>query len=260
MQERHTNRKQYFKELAQTSRDYYVPYIEQFISITKDVKVLEVGCGEGGNLVPFAKTGCEVIGVDLAVSRISQAKEFFAEGNLKGTFIASDIFKLKDLEKQFDLILLHDVIEHIGNKEQFLLKMKPYLKDNTGIIFIGFPAWQMPFGGHQQIAKSKFISHFPFIHLCPNSLYKAFLSLFGERVDTQKELLEIKKTRCSIERFFKTVRKTNYQIINSRLYFINPHYKAKFGLTPVKLNGVIAKIPYIRNFFSTSCFYIMKNA
>jgi hypothetical protein len=29
-------------------------------------------------------------------------------------------------------------------------------------------------------------------------------------------------------------------------------------LSPRRLNGVIAAIPYIRNFFCTSCFYILK--
>ena len=209
------------------------------------------------NLLPFAELGCDVIGIDIAASRIEQAQNFFITKRQKGTFIASDIFLLKDLQKHFPLILIHDVIEHIDNKEQFLRNLKKYLSPN-GMIFIAFPAWQMPFGGHQQIARSKIISHMPFIHLLPRILYKWILELFSEQESTVKELLTIKYTRCTIEMFRRVVKQTDYQIVNEQLYFINPHYKIKFGLTPHKLNKTIACIPFIRNVFSTSCFYLIR--
>jgi len=52
MQERHIDRKRYFDEQAQTSKNYYIPYIENNIGYLPN-KVLEVGCGEGGNLLSF---------------------------------------------------------------------------------------------------------------------------------------------------------------------------------------------------------------
>lgn len=82
--------------------------------------------------------------------------------------------------------------------------------------------------------------------------------LFSEQESTVKELLTIKYTRCTIEMFRRVVKQTDYQIVNEQLYFINPHYKIKFGLTPHKLNKTIACIPFIRNVFSTSCFYLIR--
>ena len=55
MQQRHLDRWQYFNELANTSRKYYIDYLKSFLPITSDTKVLEIGCGEGGNLLPFAE-------------------------------------------------------------------------------------------------------------------------------------------------------------------------------------------------------------
>ena len=49
MQKRHTDRESYFDEQSQTSKNYYIPYIKEVIGHIPD-KVLEVGCGEGGNL------------------------------------------------------------------------------------------------------------------------------------------------------------------------------------------------------------------
>lgn len=256
MQERHIDRESYFEEQARTSRKYYIPYVCTHIG-TIPPKILEVGCGEGGNLLPFAEMNCEVYGVDMAGSRIEQARLFFLKRKQKGTFIPANIFLLKDFHHLFPLIIVHDVIEHISDKAQFLSDLRKFLTPD-GVIFIGFPAWQMPFGGHQQIARGKVISHLPFIHLLPASIYKWILNVSGEKEDTINELLSIKKTKCSIEKFLSIVDQTNYKIINQQLYFINPHYETKFGLTPRKLNKHITYIPYLRNFVSTSCFYILK--
>lgn len=116
----------------------------------------------------------------------------------------------------------------------------------------------MPFGGHQQICRSKILSHMPFIHLLPTAVYRFLLKVFGEDDDCIKELLSIQKTRISIERFEGFLKKTNLLIQNRTLWLVNPHYKIKFGLSPRKLNRKIAHIPFIRDFLTTSCFYILK--
>lgn len=114
MQQRHENRKTYFQELATTSELHFLPYIHRFTSVTPQSRILEIGCGEGGNLVPFARIGCRVTGIDLSENRIRQARQFFQEERLPATFIASDIFQIIQLEEAFDIILIHDVIEHIS--------------------------------------------------------------------------------------------------------------------------------------------------
>lgn len=257
MQKRQKNRELYFNELSITSKKHFIPYISKFKKIKAGMNILEVGCGDGGNLLPFAEIGCKIIGVDMSGNRIKDAISFFEKNNANGEFIASDIFILKEFEYNFDLIICHDVIEHIDNKRLFMRNLKKYVKPK-GLIFMSFPAWQMPFGGHQQICKSKMVSHFPFIHLLPNAVYKLILQLAGESEDCIKELLEIKKTRTSIELFERLAKQEQIQISNRELYFINPHYEIKFGLKPRKLLHFIGILPYIRNFFTTSCFYILK--
>ena len=51
MQERHQNRNIYFKELSITSRNYFIPYIQYWHTIEAKMNVLEIGCGDGGNLL-----------------------------------------------------------------------------------------------------------------------------------------------------------------------------------------------------------------
>lgn len=153
--------------------------------------------------------------------------------------------------------MVHDVIEHIDDKAGFLKGLKRYLAPG-GVVFIAFPAWQMPFGGHQQIAHSKVVSHFPFLHLLPSPLYKGVLAAAGENEPTIRELMNIKHTRCPIEKFQAALYSTGYRVVDRQLYFINPHYETKFGLKPRKLYGSLSVLPYVRNFFSTSCFYLVQ--
>lgn len=94
MQQRHKDRRLYFKELANTSRDFYIDYVEKWIPVDRKTKVLEIGCGEGGNLLPFAERGCQVMGIDINEQQIENARQYFKENNQIGEFIASDFLLL----------------------------------------------------------------------------------------------------------------------------------------------------------------------
>lgn len=255
---RYINREQYFNELAKTSRSYYLDYIRRFKIFNSSSRILEIGCGEGGNLLPFAELGCYVCGVDLSESKIANAKLFFEKQGVSGAdFFCGDFLQPQSDSNLFDIILIHDVIEHIEpeNKLGFFANAKKFLKSD-GIVFWGFPAWQMPFGGHQQICKSKVCSKVPFVHLLSKGVYKGYLKLFGEEPSRIDELMSIKRARMTVESFEKLCRKSGLVILNRTLWLINPHYEAKFHLHPTKLCGLMSGISYLRNFFSTSCFYI----
>lgn len=258
---RKIDRETYFLELAETSRSYYIDYISPFKKLESHLRIMEIGCGEGGNLLPFAELGCYVEGLDLAPGKISNAISFFEKRNVPGTFHCKNFLDAAPLadEELFDIILLHDVIEHIEPefKSTFISGIRKYLKPD-GVVFIGFPAWQMPFGGHQQICRSKVCSSLPFMHLLPTSLYRSYLGLFKEEQHQIDELLSIKRSKMTIEGFEELCRKEGFEICDRTLWFISPHYKAKFNLRPAKLWKWVGSIPYIRNFFSTSCFYILK--
>ncbi|MDD4416193.1 MAG: class I SAM-dependent methyltransferase [Proteiniphilum sp.] len=259
MQERHSDRLRYFNELANTSREFYIDYVRQYYSISKGCKVLEVGCGEGGNLLPFAEFGCDVTGIDRSEQRILEADSFYESLNIKGKFVSIDFFDMnnRDGNEKYDIVLVHDVIEHIGRKDEFLKHIKQFVAKD-GIIFWRFPAWQMPFGGHQQICRHKYLSKLPFFHLLPRPIYRWLLYSFGEEQTCVDELLDIKECRVPIEKFEKLLKNNDFIQINRYLWFINPHYKQKFSLKPRKLSPILSHIRYIRNFFTTSCWYITK--
>lgn len=124
--------------------------------------------------------------------------------------------------------------------------------------FVAFPAWQMPFGGHQQIARSAVLSHLPFVHLLPAALYRALLRAFGESRATEAELMAIKSTCCTIEVFERCAARAGLVVADRCLWLVNPHYETKFGLRPRRLCAPLAALPWVRNFFSTSCWYVLR--
>ncbi|VAX15450.1 3-demethylubiquinone-9 3-methyltransferase [hydrothermal vent metagenome] len=257
MQERHLNRNKYFDEQVYTTEKYVIPFISDVIAIDPSLSVLEIGCGEGGNLKPFLDIGCKTTGVDLSEKKIENGKRFFSDHPNKDnlTLIAEDIYRSKSLE-QYDLIIMRDVIEHIHDQEKFMSYVKKYLKPGAKF-FLAFPPWYNPFGGHQQICKNKILSVMPYYHILPRSIYSGILKSFNEEQERIEGLLEIKETGITIERFQKILADNNYKIDKKTFYFINPNYEIKFGVKPRKQLGLISSIPGFRNFVTTSCYYIV---
>ena len=75
-------------------------------------RVLELGCGNGNNLMPFAEFGWDVTGLDISAEGLADARYNF-EG--VGTFIECDLateFRLSE-DELFDVILMPNVIYYI---------------------------------------------------------------------------------------------------------------------------------------------------
>jgi SAM-dependent methyltransferase len=260
MQERHQDRKAYFKEQGITTRKYVIPYLERVQQVRKGTRVLEIGCGEGGNLTPFIDLDCEVIGIDLNTRQIENAKQFIQEEypNKNVKLLNENIYDVQHEDiGTFDIIMLRDVIEHIPNQKKFMSHLQSFMKPE-GLVFFGFPPWTMPFGGHQQICRSKLLSKLPYFHLLPKFLYKGILQAFGEQEDVVVELLEIKDTGIGINKFQRFVHANNYQFVEKDLYLINPNYEIKFGLKPRLQLPILRSIPFLRDFITTCCYCLIK--
>lgn len=259
MIDRRSKRGIYFQEQDYTTEKYVVPYIQKHFTIDANIRVLEIGCGEGGNLKYFIDEGCEVVGVDLNTKQLENAETFtrqFCKDTSKTKLLNLNIYdaKLEDIG-QFDLIILRDVIEHIYNQEKFIEFLHQFVKTN-GVVFFGFPPWYMPFGGHQQGCNS-FLRAVPYFHILPSFLYKFLLKLFGESENKIAGLLQTKVTGISIDGFKRIVRKSQWNVLNETLYLINPNYDIKFKLKPRKQLPIIRSIPFFRNFVTTCAYYII---
>lgn len=260
--EHHTNHRMRFDQQVQNAAEYVLPFIEKALPVKAGLRVLEIGCGEGGVLKPFFDKGCECVGVDLDQPRIDLAHEFLqveiSSGRMRimNQNVMSEEF-LQRYRGYFDLIILKDVIEHIHGQEDFIPFMKTLLRQD-GQIFFGFPPWYMPFGGHQQVAKKKWTSKLPYYHLLPMPLYTGLLRAAGESRHTVETLIDVKQTGISIERFERICKRSGFAIVNRQWFLINPIYRFKFGLQPRKQWPLLGAIPFLRNFVTTCAYYTIQ--
>ncbi|MGQ4876411.1 MAG: class I SAM-dependent methyltransferase [Promethearchaeia archaeon] len=97
-------------------------YHEFFLNnIDQNSIILDIGCGIGSLAYDLSKKAKKVIAIDKDPLIIKEAKKRYKSDNLK--FIIADVTKYKFNEK-YDYIILSNVLEHIKDRESFLLKIK----------------------------------------------------------------------------------------------------------------------------------------
>ena len=249
-----------FRQQVLNAREYLLPFVEEAVPIREGMTVLEIGAGEGGVLQPFVERGCRCVGVDLSEPRIAVAREQMAEAVAAGSvrFLAIDVYETafqEEFDGHFDLILLKDTIEHIPDQERFIPYILRFLKPG-GHVFFGFPPWRMPYGGHQQTARSR-LAYVPYVHLLPRTAYARLLRTAGETEGNVDALLEIKDTGISLRRFERILRTTGLRVDHRRFFLFNPIYRFKFGLRPREQFGLLAALPVVRDFVTTAAWYVV---
>src|ERR1041384_3956990 len=77
------------------------------LGITKGLRVLDLGCGDGTTAIPAARLGADVLGVDIASNLVAAGNERVkAEGITNCTFQEGDAIDLKGLaDDSFDLVV-----------------------------------------------------------------------------------------------------------------------------------------------------------
>ena len=95
-----------FTRIAETMRESGAELVSK-LGITKDLNVLDLGCGDGTTAIPEAKLGANVLGVDIASNLVEAGnKRAETEGLTNCTFQEGDATDLHDLKDQtFDLVV-----------------------------------------------------------------------------------------------------------------------------------------------------------
>jgi 2-polyprenyl-3-methyl-5-hydroxy-6-metoxy-1,4-benzoquinol methylase len=83
------------------------------MDITADTKMLEMGCGYGGEMIPCALQGAEVHGVDLSEARVAFANDTCKRLGIRGTAAVADARNTGFSANTFDVVFSSDFVEHI---------------------------------------------------------------------------------------------------------------------------------------------------
>jgi ubiquinone/menaquinone biosynthesis C-methylase UbiE len=95
-----------FTRIAETMRESGTALVSK-LGITKDLNVLDLGCGDGTTAIPEAKLGAKVLGVDIARNLVEAGiKRAKVEGLANCTFQEGDATNLHELKDgTFDLVV-----------------------------------------------------------------------------------------------------------------------------------------------------------
>jgi len=133
--------KSVYDKYYQTENLFGAPYpelIDFLKKYPKRGKLLDLGCGQGRNAIPFARLGFEVTGMDISKVGIDQMMEIAKAEHLNVTGIVTDIYKIEKLS-EFDFILL-DSMFHFTKKDkqkevEFINRIFKNTKSGIQIIF-----------------------------------------------------------------------------------------------------------------------------
>lgn len=101
---------------------------------TKGLRILDVGCGVGG-IVKVANTlGWDALGIDVSKEAVEIAEKFNV--NVKKI----DFFSPKIQSKSKDVVIMSELIEHVPNPVDFLLRAEEILVPG-GILYMTTPNW-----------------------------------------------------------------------------------------------------------------------
>ncbi|NIM13238.1 MAG: methyltransferase domain-containing protein [Candidatus Aminicenantes bacterium] len=119
-------------------------YLQAAIKTKKIEKIMDVGCGSGGNfdvLAEFAK----VVAVERSHPLVMRAR---ARGIAEAVY-EKDFFDLPDYDK-IDLFTLFDVLEHIEYDFEFFKKIKQIAPPNH-MLLLSVPACQFLYSDHDRL-------------------------------------------------------------------------------------------------------------
>ena len=219
-------------------------------------KILEIGCAEAGLMKFYQDKGAVCSGLELSDARYNNA--ILLDNNNRIHLFQADICNPdsynEKITEQYNTIILRDVIEHIPDQELALRNIYTILKPG-GKLFVSFPPKYCAYAGHQQTIP-KIIGKLPYLHLMPNFIYVFYLRIIGCTDSKIQYLLDTKKTRISIHRMKKLIKKVGYSISKESNWFIRPAYSYRFGLP--KITNPFSWIPILNEILCNGALFLLK--
>jgi 2-polyprenyl-3-methyl-5-hydroxy-6-metoxy-1,4-benzoquinol methylase len=138
----------YYDELYM-DKDYgrecdFIEEVFKYFCSHKPVKILDVGCGTGGHLMPLASRGYQVLGIDKSKWMVGIAEKKIRASNLSARVLVADVLDF-NLDEKFDAcIAMFAVINYIVQTENLIKAFKNLRRHlRQGALFI-FDYWYGP--------------------------------------------------------------------------------------------------------------------
>lgn len=183
-------------------------------------KVLELGCGTGGNIIPFAINHPEakVVGIDISEINIKKANKIKKALKLKNIeFIQKDILDIDRGFVDFDYIIAHSLYSYVSDDTKYaIIRIFNNCLSKNGIAYVSFntyPGWKgkeilgdvMKFLSHEDRASKEYFVD-TLNYLGTNSQD----SIVKKIVEEQLDIITNEPTKYIENEFFTSSNKPDY--------------------------------------------------
>jgi SAM-dependent methyltransferase len=247
----------YFEYQRRVGREVIVPWLAHRLAL-EGLSVGDVGAHQGGTLEALREHGLVdgAVGFELDPEVVAESP-FVSDERFR--LEVADVTKLDPGGHEFDLVLLHDVLEHIPDHRRALASVRSLLRDR-GHVFVSFPPYFSAFGGHQQLARGR-ARFVPFLHLLPAGLFFRFAVPGDNEYMTSEGSLEdmrsVRRAKLSLAAAERAFSATGLELVDRELYLVRPEYELRYGLSP-RSAGVLGSIPGLRELSVAGAFYLLR--
>lgn len=111
-------------------RAEYAPWMADSLDYagSRGLDVLDVGCGQGIDLMNYARNGARATGVDLTPRHVELARAHLAALGLEGTVVQGDAETLPFPDASFDRVSSNGVLHHTPGMDQALAEIARVLR------------------------------------------------------------------------------------------------------------------------------------
>ncbi|NET25264.1 methyltransferase domain-containing protein [Okeania sp. SIO1I7] len=186
----------YFEDLTEAKAENFITackrwneYMLSQSGITKDSRVLDLGCGNGNTAIWLSQqTGCEVVGIDISSVRVENAKTKAKQHpSLRLEFIKASATDLPYQDKSFTHVWSQATLYHVHDRHQALREVHRVLEEGGRFIFDDLIS---PTQEINEMARKYVYDRLLFEPIFSLDSYKEFLSELGFMVLATKDLKE----------------------------------------------------------------------
>ncbi|MGE0200600.1 MAG: class I SAM-dependent methyltransferase [Candidatus Melainabacteria bacterium] len=252
----------YFDYEVTVARGILIPWLTAQGVDIRGKRIGDFGCHQGGVLEALRQAGASGgLGIELNADVVAQSP-FHQDAAFR--LKAGDILALPEHptpDQCFDVILLRDVLEHVPDTHSALAVAKRMLAPG-GKIFISFPPYYSPFGGHQHEA-GDWTRIVPYLHYLPDGLFYALLggadNVYMNREDALDDIRSVRHTRMTLGKAEAAFARAGLTIAGYTYYLLRPEFKVRYAI-PALNAGVLGHVPFLREVWTMGVYYLLEAA
>jgi SAM-dependent methyltransferase len=247
----------YYEYQQRLGRDVVIPWLDARLDL-EGMRVGDFGAHQGGVLDALRDSGrvAGAVGLELSHDVVSTSP-FVSDDRFR--LEAADVAALAPGAYEFDLILLHDVLEHVPDYRR-ALAVAAGLLHRDGYLFITFPPYFAAFGGHQQQAAGPGRA-VPFLHYLPSRLFFRLTRTretdYMSSAETLEDITSVRQTKLTLGKLERAGADASLEIVDRELFIVRPEFTIRYGMK-VRAAGFTGRTPVLREVAVNGAFYLLR--